>query len=91
VGHRHHRHRPRAGTALADQVAAALDPAAPLAARQIMGQLAAAAPAAAADVDTRVSVTFDPTVSRRRCPGCRRRRRGRRMLHGLESALGPAG
>ena len=68
---------PEPGTALADQVAAALDPAAPLPARQIMGQLAAAAPAAAADVDTRVSVTFDPTVSPPRARGGRRRRRGR--------------
>ena len=43
---------PEPGTTLADAVAAALDPAAPLAARQIMGQLVEAAPAAAADVDT---------------------------------------
>ena len=54
---------PEPGTALADAVAAALDPAAPAAARQIMGQLVAAAPAAAADVDTWVSVTFDPHLS----------------------------
>ena len=32
---------PEPGTSLADSVAAALDPASPLAARQIMGQLAA--------------------------------------------------
>ncbi len=51
---------PEPGTALADSVAAALDPAAPPAARQIMGQLVAAAPAAAADVDTWVTITFDP-------------------------------
>jgi hypothetical protein len=54
---------PEPGTALADMVAAALDPAAPLAARQIITQVAAAAPAAAADVATLVSVTFDPALS----------------------------
>ena len=51
---------PEPGSTLADSVAAAIDPAAPLAARQIMGQLVEAAPAATADVDTRVSITFDP-------------------------------
>jgi len=51
---------PEPGSTLADAVAAELDPAAPPAARQIMGQLVQAAPAAAADVDTRVSITFDP-------------------------------
>jgi hypothetical protein len=83
---------PEPGTALADSVAAALDPAAPAAARQIMGQLAAAAPAAAADVDTRVSITFDPkafpaapadVTSAAAETG--------RALYGLESALGTCG
>ena len=59
---------PEPGTALADSVAAALDPASPLAARQIMGQLVEAAPAAAADVDTRVSITFDPKLAPPRRP-----------------------
>ena len=69
---------PEPGTALADAVAAALDPAAPLPARQIMGQLAAAAPAAAADVDTRVSITFDPSAAPSApARGDRRRRRDR--------------
>src|ERR1019366_8206909 len=53
---------PEPGSTLADSVAAALDPAAPLTARQIMGQLVDAAPAAAADGDTRVSITFDPAA-----------------------------
>ena len=61
---------PEPGTTLADPVAAALDPAAPLTARQIMGQLVDAAPAAAADVDTRVSASPSTRRSpRRRCPG----------------------
>ena len=54
---------PEPGSTLADAVASALDPAAPATARQIMGLLVDAAPAAAADVDTRVSVTFDPKAS----------------------------
>ena len=83
---------PEPGTALADQVAAALDPAAPLAARQIMGQLVDAAPAAAADVDTRVSVTFDPQASPSALPGVAgAAAETGRMLYGLESALGTCG
>ena len=83
---------PEPGTALADAVAAALDPAAPLPARQIMGQLAAAAPAAAADVDTRVSITFDPSAAPSALPGVTgAAAETGRMLHGLESALGTCG
>jgi hypothetical protein len=83
---------PEPGSTLADSVAAALDPAAPLAARQIMGQLAAAAPAAAADVDTRVSITFDPKSSPS-APADLTEAAAEtgRMLHGLESALGTCG
>jgi hypothetical protein len=51
---------PDPGSTLTDQVAAALDTSAPRAAVEIMDALVAAAPAAAADVDTRVSLTFDP-------------------------------
>jgi hypothetical protein len=54
---------PEPGSTLADAVAGAIDSAAPATARQIMGLLVDAAPAAAADVDTRVSVTFDPKAS----------------------------
>ena len=83
---------PEPGSTLADSVAAAIDPAAPLAARQIMGQLVEAAPAAAADVDTRVSITFDPKAS----PSAPDGMTGAaaevgRMLYGLESALGTCG
>ena len=82
---------PEPGTALADQVAAALDPAAPLAARQIMGQLVDAAPAAAADVDTRVSITFDPELSPAAPRGDRRGRRGRAGHARPGIALGTCG
>ena len=83
---------PEPGSTLADSVAAVLDPASPLAARQIMGQLVEAAPAAAADVDTRVSITFDPEAS----PSAPTDLTAAaaevgRMLHGLESALGTCG
>src|ERR1022692_2414244 len=54
---------PEPGSTLADAIAGAIDPAAPAAARQILGQLVAAAPASAADVDTRVSLTFAPKAS----------------------------
>lgn len=51
---------PDPGSTLAGQVAVAIDPEAPSTALDIVDQLVATAPAAAADVATRVSVTFDP-------------------------------
>ncbi|MGI5325076.1 SCO6880 family protein [Actinomadura nitritigenes] len=54
---------PEPGSTLADAVGEAVDPTAPEAARSIMRELVRAAPAAAADVDTRVSITFDPRAS----------------------------
>ena len=83
---------PEPGSTLADTVAAAIDPASPLAARQIMGQLVEAAPAAAADVDTRVSITFDPKAA----PSgpadlTAAAAEVGRLLPGLESALGICG
>jgi hypothetical protein len=83
---------PEPGSTLADSVAAALDPAAPHTARQIMGQLVDAAPAAAADVDTRVSITFDPKAAPSApdtIPGAAAE--VGRTLHGLESALATCG
>jgi hypothetical protein len=83
---------PEPGSALADAVAATIDPAAPTAARQIMGQLVDAAPAAAADVDTRVSLTLEPKAS----PAAPRNLTeaaaeiGRTMI-GLESSLAACG
>ena len=81
---------PEPGTALADMVAAALDPAAPLAARQIMTQLAAAP--AAADVTTWVSITFDPARSPAAPAGLTAAAAEvGRVMHGLESALASCG
>lgn len=50
---------PDPGSTLAERVERHLDPAAPEAARAIMAELVAASPGAAAQVDTRVSITFD--------------------------------
>ena len=83
---------PEPGTALAGRVAAALDPAAPLAARQILTQVAATAPAAAADVATLVSITFDPALSPA-APASLTAAAAEvgRVMSGLESALGSCG
>ena len=83
---------PDPGSTLADAVAAAVDPAAPRAARAILGDLVEAAPAAAADVDTRVSLTFDPKAS----PAAPKNltaamAEAGRTLSGLETALGTCG
>src|SRR5215470_16763974 len=51
---------PDPGSTLTGQVAAAIDPSAPRSAAEIMDLLVATAPAAAADVRTWVSITFDP-------------------------------
>jgi hypothetical protein len=51
---------PEPGSTLADAVTRSLDPDAPAPARDIMTSLVARAPAAAADVDTIVCLTFDP-------------------------------
>src|SRR5262249_53520936 len=71
------------------QVAAAIDTSAPRAALEILDRLVATAPAAAADVDTLVSITFDPALfpTHPRDVGEAVTEAGR-VLSGLESALG---
>jgi hypothetical protein len=83
---------PDPGTTLTDQVARAIDTSAPRAALEIMDQLVATAPAAAADVDTRVSVTFDPAASPAapKTVGEAVTEAGQTLL-GLEAALGSCG
>ena len=83
---------PDPGCTLTGRVAAATDPAAPRPALQIMDELVATAPAAAADVDTRVSITFDPALfpSRPGTTAAAVTETGR-ALPGLESALGSCG
>ena len=53
---------PDAGPALRQDVAARLDPHAPALARQVLGELVEAAPAASARVSTRLTVTVDPAL-----------------------------
>lgn len=83
---------PEPGTTLADTVAASVDPRAPEAARRILGDLVASAPGAAADVDTRVSITFNPAAA----PTPPRSLEAAiaevgRTLHTLQSSLGICG
>jgi hypothetical protein len=54
---------PASGSRLADYVAGRMVPHAPASARRVLTQLVDVSPAAAADVETRVSVTFDPAQS----------------------------
>jgi hypothetical protein len=83
---------PDPGTTLTDQVARAIDTSAPRAALEIMDQLVATAPAAAADVDTRVSITFDPARSPAapKTIGEAVTETGQTLV-GLEAALGSCG
>jgi hypothetical protein len=83
---------PDPGLTLTGQVAAALDTSAPRGALEIIDQVVAAAPAAAADVRTGVSVTFDPAAS----PGppgslAEAVTEAGQALSGLESALASCG
>jgi hypothetical protein len=83
---------PEQGSALADTVTASLDPGAPAAARDILGQLIQSAPAVTADVDTRVSLTFDPRTSPEPVRSlAEATAETSRLLPGLESALGGCG
>jgi hypothetical protein len=54
---------PASGSRLADYVAGRVAPNAPAAARRVLSQLVDVSPGAAADVGTRVSITFDPARS----------------------------
>lgn len=83
---------PEPGTSLADAVTAAVDPAAPEPAREIMASLVAAAPGSAANVDTRISLTFDPAASatRPRTLPDAVAETGR-ALYGLQAQLGSCG
>ena len=83
---------PDPGSTLTGQVAAAIDPSAPRAAVEIMDQLVATAPAAAADVNTWVSITFDPGAfpAQPRDIAAAVTEAGQ-ALAGLESALGACG
>jgi hypothetical protein len=83
---------PEPGAGLADATIAAADPTAPQAARDILTALAASTPATAADVDSRVSITFAPAASPakpRTIPEAIAETG--RVLHGLQSRLSSCG
>lgn len=54
---------PASGSRLADYVTTRISPHAPASARRVLRQLVDVSPGAAADVETRVSITFDPAHS----------------------------
>src|SRR3954466_8627827 len=54
---------PEPGTTLQDAVLPCIDPAAPRDAQVLMRELVALPPAGSADVDIRVSITFDPNAA----------------------------
>ena len=83
---------PDPGSTLTGQVAAVIDTSAPRAALEILDQLVATAPAAAADVDTRVSLTFDPAAFPAQPRGIAEAvTEVGQMMFGLESALAACG
>ena len=83
---------PETGTALRDTVLPRLDPGAPGDVRELVRELAVRSPTASADVDTRVSITFDPgRASRRLLDLDDAVAEVSRQLSGLEAALGACG
>ncbi|WP_370028518.1 SCO6880 family protein [Planotetraspora sp. GP83] len=83
---------PVPGGRLAEAVTSAIDPAAPATARAILAQLVASAPAAAAHVETRLSLTFDTSASPSAPPTLTQAAEEvSRTVEGLESALGSCG
>jgi hypothetical protein len=83
---------PEPGTALQDAVLPQIAPDAPHDVRRLMLELVARSPAASADVDTRVSVTFDPAAVAPRLRDLDDAvEEISRQLAGLESSLGTCG
>ncbi len=83
---------PEPGTTLQDTVLRRIDPSAPADARALVQQLVQRSPGASADVETRVSITFDPSASSERLPELHdRAAEVSRLLAGFESQLGTCG
>jgi hypothetical protein len=83
---------PASGSRLADYVAARVSPHAPSSARRVLQQLVDVSPAAAADVETRVSLTFDPARAPARPHGLEESvAEISQTLPGLTDALGGCG
>jgi hypothetical protein len=83
---------PEPGSTLAQQVGRRIDPRSPQDAQNLLEELILRSPAAAADVDTRVSITFDPKRSLERLPDLADQvAEVSRILVGMESALAECG
>lgn len=83
---------PEPGTALQDAILPRIAPDAPDDVRRLMHELVARSPAASADVDTRVSVTFDPAAAAPRLRDLDDAvEEISRQLIGLESSLATCG
>lgn len=83
---------PEPGTTLQDNVFARIDPKAPDDVRAMVTELVKRSPAASADIETRVSVTFDPAASSQPMENPQDRfTEVSRQLVGLESALATCG
>jgi len=83
---------PASGSQLADYVIARISPHAPSSARRVLQQLVDVSPAAAADVETRVSITFDPAHSPARPRSLQESiAEISRVLPGLQDSLGGCG
>jgi hypothetical protein len=83
---------PEPGSTLAQQVGRRIDPRSPVDAQQLLHELIMRSPAAAADVDTRVSITFDPKRSMEKLPDLADQvAEVSRLLVGLESTLAECG
>lgn len=83
---------PDVGESLRDKIEAQIDPHASAAAQLMLRELIAASPALAADVDTRVSITFDTSKAATRPDGLLdAAAEVSRSLAGLENSLGSCG
>ncbi len=83
---------PEPGSALAEHVKWRKDPRAPQDCQELLDELVRCLPEASADVETRVSITFDPSRSFNRLKGLDEQAAEiNRILVGMESALGECG
>jgi hypothetical protein len=83
---------PASGSRLANYVTSRIAPHAPSSARRVLSQLVDTSPAAAADVETRISITFDPAHSPARPRGLEESvAEISRTLPGLQDSLGSCG
>lgn len=83
---------PEPGTTLRENVLHRIDPSAPTDARELLNELVHRSPSASADVETRVSITFDPSAAAERLPQLHdRTAEVSRLLAGFESQLGSCG